>query len=165
MSYKLWKTIQRFSYIIYASLFGHVIVLGSGENTVYYILLFGLYSALKIYCYLFINYKKTYKMALSIFIFTLIVMLGSIYTGGSYGYKDYRVLLTVTIENGEIVAINVIEDGSSSPRNINYSEVALYTANQIIDIQSTGVDNIAGATHTVEGIIDAVLYALETAKE
>ena len=62
-------------------------------------------------------------------------------------------------------SINIIEDGSSSPRNINYSEVALYTANQIIDIQSTGVDNIAGATHTVEGIIDAVLYALETAKE
>ena len=189
MSFKLWKRIQRFSYVVYASLFGHVIVLGSGENTSYYILLFGVYSALKIYCYLFINYKKAYKMALSIFVFGLILMFGNmysyspleasvedfsfteevlldgVYTGGSYGYKTYRVILKVTVENGEIVDINIIEDGSSSPRNINYSEVALYVAEQIVITQSTDIDNIAGATHTIEGIKEAVINALENAKK
>ena len=49
--------------------------------------------------------------------------------------------------------------------NINYSEVALYAANQIILTQSTDIDNVAGATHTIEGIKDAVLYALKEAKE
>ena len=188
MSYKLWKNIQRFSYIVYASLFGHVIILGSGENTVYYILMFGVYSALKVYWHLFINHKKVYKLSLSVFVFVLILLFGNIYsespleandeyisfeeeifldgvyTGGSYGYKNYRVILTVTIENGEIVDINVIEDGSSSPRNINYSEVALYIADQIVITQSTDIDNIAGATHTIEGVKEAVINALEDAK-
>nr|HPJ24052.1 FMN-binding protein [Bacillota bacterium] len=83
------------------------------------------------------------------------------YTGTSYGYHDLPVTVVVTIENGYITAIDIIDDGATAPeRGMDFEAAAIEIANNIMSAQSTSVDAIAGATHTTEGIIDAVIDAL-----
>ncbi len=83
------------------------------------------------------------------------------YTGYSTGYRGLAVEVVVTVSGGEIVDIDIVEYGGTSPeRGMNFEEAASEVADDIITAQSTDVDTISGASYTTSGIISAVEDAL-----
>jgi DMSO/TMAO reductase YedYZ heme-binding membrane subunit/uncharacterized protein with FMN-binding domain len=181
---KVWVAIHQFAYPAYILLFIHLILLGSGTNALYYLIIFSSYITLKIYNHFLVKESIFYKTIVStifttlVFVFVLnnssidlfktsdvvalneVVLEDGTFEGSSYGYEDHITIVNVTIVDGAISSIDIIEDGSSEPRRIDYSAAAIWAANEIVSTQSLDIDNYAGATHTVEGIIEAVEDAI-----
>lgn len=83
------------------------------------------------------------------------------YTGYSTGFQNLDVEVVVTVENGLITDINIIEyGGTSAHKGTNFEDAASEVAEDIVDEQSVNVDTISGATYTTTGIINAVKDAL-----
>ncbi|MCF0141777.1 MAG: FMN-binding protein, partial [Parasporobacterium sp.] len=87
------------------------------------------------------------------------------YVGSGYGYHGGLTTVAVTIENGQIVDIETIEENDqphhgqdyySSAFNLIYPDILYY--------QSADVDAVSGATYSSRGIIDAVSDALSQAR-
>ena len=78
------------------------------------------------------------------------------YEGEGQGFGG-KVVVEVTIENGEITCIEVKEAQKED-------SVYLEMAKDIIDAQSADVDTISGATFSSTGIREAVIQALEKAE-
>jgi uncharacterized protein with FMN-binding domain len=84
-----------------------------------------------------------------------------VYLGQADGFQHLPVSVEVTIKDGLITNIEIIEYGSTGEnRGINYYDAAEKIALDIINNQTTDVDTISGATYTTSGIIDAVEDAL-----
>lgn len=83
------------------------------------------------------------------------------YTGYSTAYKGATVEVVVTVVNGYITNISILQDGASEPeRGVDFEAAAITVANRIFSEQQFDVDTVAGATETSDGIIDAVMDAL-----
>ena len=78
------------------------------------------------------------------------------YEGEGQGFGG-KVVVEVTIENGEITCIEVKE---AQKEDSAYLEMA----EDIVDAQSADVDTISGATFSSTGIREAVIQALEKAE-
>ena len=72
-----------------------------------------------------------------------------------------KVVVEVTIENGEITCIEVKE---AQKEDSAYLEMAKDIIEDIVDAQSADVDTISGATFSSTGIREAVTQALEKAE-
>ena len=72
-----------------------------------------------------------------------------------------KVVVEVTIENGEITCIEVKE---AQKEDSAYLEMAKDIIEDIVDAQSADVDTISGATFSSTGIREAVIQALEKAE-
>ena len=83
-----------------------------------------------------------------------------IWTGTAFGYND-DITVSVTIENGTITDISVIETADDEPF-FDWAEDEVLP--NIISTQSTQVDSVSGATFSSEGLKEAVKNALEQAK-
>jgi len=204
MNIKSWKKLQNFAYLIYVLIFVHLLVSGTGEHTLEYIIIFSFYFFLKFVNYIILNKitlvkitKVVYTGAILSFSILWVLSNGIIslgdtqvpddsqglasteevvainensgpislsdgeYVGVSTGYKDLPVEVLVTLEDGYITEIEIIKYGATAPdRGIDFEQAALYVVSQMMSEQSTLVDSVAGATHTTEGIIDAVYDAL-----
>ncbi len=79
------------------------------------------------------------------------------YEGTAEGFHD-EIRLSVTVEGGEIVDIDVI---SQSEREDLWEDVWATVPDEIISRQSTDVDTVSGATWTSEAVVEAVLAALD----
>lgn len=82
--------------------------------------------------------------------------------GIGYGYRNGRIVLKVTAQDGEIKAIDVIEKN-------NQDEPYFENAMEIIDLVQEGekvslVDTVSGATYSSKGILTALTEALNKAK-
>ncbi len=55
MSTKNWFNLQKFAYVAYLLIFIHLLVIGSGEHTFEYVLVFSLYFVLKLLNYVFVK--------------------------------------------------------------------------------------------------------------
>mgnify|MGYP000003294193 FL=1 len=82
------------------------------------------------------------------------------YTGEGQGFGG-KVVVEVTIENGEITCIEVKE---AQKEDSAYLEMAKDIIEDIVDAQSADVDTISGATFSSTGIREAVTQALEKAE-
>jgi uncharacterized protein with FMN-binding domain/ferredoxin len=81
------------------------------------------------------------------------------YTGTSQGYGG-DVTVEVTIENGNISSVEIIDDNETQ----NFLERAMTVVNSIIGSQSTDVDTVSGATMSSNAIINATNEALDKAQ-
>lgn len=80
------------------------------------------------------------------------------YEGTAEGFHD-DVTLSVTVEGGEVVAIDAV---SHDERDDLWDDVWSTIPDAIISEQSTDVDTVSGATWTSEAVFDAVLAALSS---
>jgi uncharacterized protein with FMN-binding domain len=186
---KNWKKLQRLSYIVYALIFIHLMIVGSGENVIVYGTLFSLYTYLKIKNYLLNKEEQSlktmlnigYAFVLGLYLFNTTGVAGNlfstsyegadynmvslndgIYRGEGTGFQGLEVDLDVVVENGEIADIIIYEYGGTTPhKGIDFEVSASLVANEIILNQSTNIDTISGATKTSEGILEAVKDALK----
>ena len=78
------------------------------------------------------------------------------YEGSAFGFGDV-IRVSVTIRNGKMTDIAVLDaSGEDKP----YYKQALPLLDEMLAIQSAGVDTVSGATLTAEGLIGAVEDAL-----
>lgn len=190
MKIKTWFKIQKWAYLAYLTIFIHLLVIGDSDHITAYIVIFGFYSLLKLSNDVFEKNSLTIKLGKAIGITSIAVLASLTYTGtidassfmetfepvsielslledGIYsgeasGFKNYDVSLDVFIVDGEIIEINILEYGSTSPHGgINFYDAAEEMAENIIATQDTNVDSISGATKTTEGILNAVIDALD----
>jgi len=185
MNIKKWYELQRWAYLAYAGIFLHLLMIGEKEHTIAYIVIFGLYSLLKFKNDIFNKENKQYVIFKSVIV-TVLIVLGSLvitgnignlvykaetidlslvedgtYTGKSDGFQNLPISLEVTVLDGEIIDINIIEYGSTSPhKGINFYDEADNMSDNIISTQDTGIDSISGATTTTKGIQEAIIDAL-----
>lgn len=82
------------------------------------------------------------------------------WTGTASGYND-DITVSVTIENGMITDISVIETADDEPY-FDWAEEEILP--NIITTQSTQVDSVSGATFSSKGLKAAVEHALEKAQ-
>ena len=82
------------------------------------------------------------------------------YEGSATGHSG-KMTVSVTIANGEITEINIVDTGDDEEYLIDARDVIP----EIIEKQSLDVDTVSGATHSCKGIIKAVGKALESATE
>jgi len=81
-----------------------------------------------------------------------------VYTGSAFGNSDY-ITVSVTVENGAITRIEILEQYEDEP----YWSWALEETKLIIAANSTDVDTVSMATYSSEGIRSAVKNALKAA--
>ena len=84
------------------------------------------------------------------------------YTGNGTGYKGSRIRVQVTIKNGRITAIEILE---AEKEGKLYHRAAEGTVASILNYQDWPVDSISGATFTSNGIKQAVAEALDQAEQ
>ncbi|MBN2299976.1 MAG: ferric reductase-like transmembrane domain-containing protein [Acholeplasmataceae bacterium] len=182
MNIKSWVKYQKFAYFSYLLLFIHLLITTS-EFTVQYLVIFGLYFLVKQINYIYKSHAIIKSIVLTSVIVILIVEFAGLpvfstaeseipvisstdFVDGTYraqavGYNQLIVDLEVTIVDGEIMDIHVYDCGCTP-----YDKRGLYLydanllINQIIQQNSAQIDIIAGATHTSEGILEAVQKAL-----
>ena len=78
------------------------------------------------------------------------------YEGSAFGFGDV-IRVSVTIQNGKMTDIAVLDaSGEDKP----YYKQALPLLDEMLSVQSAGVDTVSGATLTAEGLIGAVEDAL-----
>ena len=78
------------------------------------------------------------------------------YEGSAFGFGDV-IRVSVTIQNGKMTDIAVLDaSGEDKP----YYKQALPLLDEMLAVQSAGVDTVSGATLTAEGLIGAVENAL-----
>ena len=78
------------------------------------------------------------------------------YEGSAFGFGDV-IRVSVTIQNGKMTDIAVLDaSGEDKP----YYKQALPLLDEMLAVQSAGVDTVSGATITAEGLIGAVEDAL-----
>ena len=78
------------------------------------------------------------------------------YEGNAFGFSDV-IRVSVTIQNGKMTDIAVLDaSGEDKP----YYKQALPLLDEMLAVQSAGVDTVSGATLTAEGLIGAVEDAL-----
>ena len=78
------------------------------------------------------------------------------YEGSAFGFGDV-IRVSVTIQNGKMTDIAVLDaSGEDKP----YYKQALPLLDEMLAVQSAGVDTVSGATLTAEGLIGAVEDAL-----
>lgn len=83
------------------------------------------------------------------------------YTGTASGFQNLTVEVEVTVLNGEVTEIVLIDDGSTSPhKGIDFEQVAIDIAEDIVSSQSTDIDTYSGATSTSKGVLEAVEDAI-----
>lgn len=84
-----------------------------------------------------------------------------VHDGYSTGFQNMSVYVQVTVENGVIISIEIIEYGSTgSHKGINFVNEANDLRDEIVGTQSLDVDTVSGATYTTTGLISAVKDAL-----
>ncbi|MBU1093912.1 MAG: FMN-binding protein [Firmicutes bacterium] len=80
-----------------------------------------------------------------------------VYRAQAVGYENLVVDLEIEIVNQEIVRITLFDSGcTEEDRNGIYLIAANRLVDEILSSNSADVDIITGATHTSEGIIEAV---------
>lgn len=88
------------------------------------------------------------------------VLKDGVYEGSAEGYQD-TIKVSVTVENGAVTAIEILEENDTPP----YFERAREIIDDILNQQSLQVDVVSGATFSSVGILNAVNDALEAAVE
>ena len=79
------------------------------------------------------------------------------YEGSAFGFGDV-IRVSVTIQNGKMTDIAVLDaSGEDKPY---YKQTVLPLLDEMLAVQSAGVDTVSGATLTAEGLIGAVEDAL-----
>lgn len=87
--------------------------------------------------------------------------LNGVFTGYGTGFRGMDVEVNVTLTDGMIIEIDIIEYGATSPNHgTDFKAAADQMAQDIIDAQSTDIDTISGATYTTSGLQEAVDDAL-----
>jgi len=192
MKIKDWQKLQKLSYLVYALIFVHLILTSAPEHQVIYIFIFSAYLLLKLNYYLFNNkiwVRRSLTLAtLLVTIFTAhnIITTESIYfsffgvnssvdasvesesmtdgtfTGTAVGYTGELVVVKVSIENGEIIDIDLLDCGCTLPSHgMDYEVAAEAIADSVINLQTTDIDAISGATTTSHSVIEAIKDAIE----
>lgn len=82
-----------------------------------------------------------------------------VYRGRGYGYKSW-IVVEVTIEDGEIVSIEVVSSGDDE----SYFNRAKAVIQRVLLSQSVDVDTVSGATYSSNGILEAIANALAKAQ-
>lgn len=97
------------------------------------------------------------KILFFLFILLSISIFADTKEGSGIGYRD-EIKVTVETDKEKITAIKVIQ--SNETKRIGQPAIAKLTV-EILQKQSTDVDNVAGATYTSEGFKEAVKNALK----
>ena len=66
MGMKKWKNLQNYSYVAYLLTFIHLLVIGNPEHSIAYIVVFGLYSALKLNNFVLEKYSRLKRVVMTI---------------------------------------------------------------------------------------------------
>lgn len=74
MNAKDWKNLQKFAYPVYLLIFIHLMLIGSADHLLIYIVIFSVYTALKLYNYLLANKTVFTRIILS----ALIIIVGNL---------------------------------------------------------------------------------------
>jgi len=187
-----WQKLQKFSYLVYTLIFVHLLLSSSPDHQVYYIFVFTAYSILKIMYYVLKDKvwlrRGLAAMILAITIisahsiittetayFPLLYgesdsnllasdadMIDGVYTGTAVGFTGEDVIVKVTITNGEISDIVLVDCACTPPsRGMDYATAALSIVNSVIRLQTTNIDAISGATTTSHSVIEAIEDALK----
>jgi len=187
MSIKKWKNMQRWAYLAYLLIFIHLILIGQEEHIIAYIVVFSLYSLLKLKNFVLSSDKQTQYIANVAYVvflagyllisndvidveasftsgntdYTKTVLEDGIFSGSASGFKSYNVDVDVTVVDGEITDIDINSYGATSSHGgVNFKEAVEEIALEVIDTQSTDIDAISGATKSTQGLLDAVDDAL-----
>jgi len=86
-----------------------------------------------------------------------------VFTGSAYGFFNVPLVVEVTVEDGEIVSIEVLEHGETEDYFVRASEgfgEVVGMIPQILEAQHLDLDAVSGATATSEAILEAVADAL-----
>lgn len=83
------------------------------------------------------------------------------YTGSGTGHKNGTTTVSVTISNGAITDITTVSTQDDTPY---YDRAFSTVVSEIIEAQSTSVSAVSGATHSSDGIMEAVANAIAQAK-
>lgn len=79
------------------------------------------------------------------------------FTGSAQGYGG-TVTTQVTIDNGYIASVEVIDHAGETPAYFSQAE---RLCDDIVDAQTTSVDTVSGATFSSAGILNGATQALE----
>ena len=104
--------------------------------------------------------KRTVLVLLFVFLLAS-VSLAAEYSDGTYEAANDMVKVSVTIEEGKIAEIEILEHGGGGKK---YEEMIEPLIEKIIEEQSTEVDGITGATVSSDKFKEAVEKALNKAK-
>lgn len=85
-------------------------------------------------------------------------MKDGVYTGSGMGFND-NITVRVTVQNGKIATIEIIDSDDDEPYFTNATAVV----SRILSAQTTQVDAVTGATYSSKGIMAAVSDALKKA--
>ena len=85
-----------------------------------------------------------------------------VYSGTGTGYDHKKLRARVTIKDGRIVSVEILEPDTDSTL---YQKSSCGVIEEIIQNQRWDVDSIAGATYSSNGIKEAVAEALEQAEK
>lgn len=185
MKKETWKKLQKFAYLAYLALFIHLMVTTS-LYAIEYIVIFGFYIFMKQLHYVYHRYSFAKSFIITSFLIAGTIYLSGItlfsstvddtaitintesstlidgtYRAQAPGYQNLIADLSVTIENGVITDITFYDCGCTpTDKKGYYLDTSNLLIEQIISAQSTDIDLISGATHTSQGILDAVELAL-----
>lgn len=190
MSIMTWTKIQQWAYLGYALIFIHLIIVSEGANQIAYLIIFGLYSILKLKNFVLntTNRRKVSGLIKVSIVFTLLIggismlnfpisnvdgvsfdertLTDGTYLAANSGFKNLGMELEVTIEDGVVTNIEMIDCGCTAPHHgTDYEQAAQDIIDDIISLQSTEIDTVSGATTTSKSVLTAVEEAIEDAKK
>ncbi|MCD7843894.1 MAG: FMN-binding protein [Clostridiales bacterium] len=84
-----------------------------------------------------------------------------VYTGTGTGFGG-EITLSVTIEGGEIIEVEIVSAPGEDPSYLSQAETLL---DSIVNAQSADLDTVSGATFSSTGILEAAQNALEEASQ
>ncbi|MGE0003492.1 MAG: FMN-binding protein [Candidatus Izemoplasmatales bacterium] len=167
MSIHTWNRLQKASYLVYALIFLHLMLMSSGENTFAYILLFALYIFLKLYHYVFVSSQTGKLFAALLYGFSMIIV-GSIALTGVSDTISFSNLVNVPTESSTSVDALAVDlaDGTytgtaTGYRGLPVSLTVTISGGAITNISvssygstsSHGIDFVAAAKKVVADII------------
>ena len=182
-SSKQWFKLHKLAYVSYLALYIHVMITTT-DNALIYTIFFMIYSVLKLNYFVFKKHSIYKAIPTSIIIVTLVFiftgnsfeqnayepglsddmyLIDGTYYGSAQSYEDHVVELYVTVENGEISSVTLLDCGCTvEEKRGYYVDMANVMVNRIITNNTLQIDVISGATETSYAILEAIDSALLT---
>lgn len=93
-------------------------------------------------------------------------LVDGVYTGVVVEHRHGPVQVQITVEGHRIVAVDAVQRPDESERSIELSDAAIIQLNaEVLEVQSTYIDFISGATMTSEAYVESLQDAIDQANQ
>lgn len=144
-----WKNLQKFAYVAYLLIFIHLMLIGSSDHLVIYIILFSVYTLLKLYHFVFVEKKVLTKsiMALGIILLGNLIVIKATSNEALVGIEHTDIYVGEEVDYGTVV--DELTDGSDLIDGI-YSGYGTGFQNLSVEVEVEIVDGLISNIMLIE---------------